>query len=186
VTPRFRRRVLIALGVVAGLNAAVYAAYTLPRAHGERRLAERKRLLAEELQRERAVAADRRYQADTIRMNAEDVRRFYTTTLTGRTASLVPVLSAIEGFAREGGMRPGSATYRAAAVKGLPLDRFEIEMPVSGTYRQLVALVQRLERSQYFLTLDEVSLRQGVGRGSAAELTLGLSAYFKSAGAPAP
>lgn len=188
MSPRLRRRLLIALAAVAGLNAVVYAAYTLPRMHGERRLVDRKRLLAEELQRERAVAADRRYQAETIRTNAEDVRRLYTATLSGRTGSLVPVLSAIEGFAREGGMRPGSATYSAEVVKGLPLDRFVIDMPVSGTYRQLVALVQRLERSRYFLTLDEVRLRQQLiqGRGNSAELSLVLSCYFKAAGAAAP
>ena len=185
MSPRLRRRLLIALAVVAGLNAAVYAAYTLPRTHSERRLAERKSTLAEELQRERAVAAERRYQSETIRTNAEDVRRLYTATLSGRSASLVPVLTAIEGFAREGGMRPGSASYTTEDVKGLPLDQFVIDMPVTGTYRQLVALVQRLERSQYFLTLDQVRLRKesAQGRGSSTELSLVMSCYFKAAGA---
>jgi hypothetical protein len=174
-----RRRLLIALAVVAGLNLAVFVAYTLPRTHGERRLAERRKAVEQELQRERAVAEDRRRQGETIRANAEDVRRFYAGSVSGRTGSLVPVLRAIESFARQGGMRPGAATYKAEEVKGLPLDRFVITMPVSGTYRQLVALVQRLERSQHFLTLDEVRLA-GEAQGRGAELSLTLSCYFKT------
>jgi hypothetical protein len=91
----------------------------------------------------------------------------------------VPVLRAIEGFARQGGMRPGSASYRQLEVKGLKLNQFVVTMPVDGTYRQLVALVQQLERSKYFVTLDEVRLSGGA-QGKGAELSLMLSCYFKA------
>jgi len=176
VSPRWRRRMLLALAIVAGLNAAVYAAYTLPRSMGERRVAERQKALRDEIQRERAVADRQRRHADTVRSNTEDVRKFYETAVGGRTASLVSVLRAIEGMAREGGMRPGPARYEAKAVEGAPLDRFLITMPVAGTYRQLVAFVQRLEQSPYFLTLDEVQFR-GEAKGG-ADLSIGLSCYF--------
>jgi hypothetical protein len=185
VTPRRRRRLLIALGVLVVLNGIVAAAYTVPRASGERRLAERKKELALELQRERAVAEKRYREVETIRANTADVQRFYASTVGDRSGNLVRVLSAVEGFAREGGMRPGGATYKEQDVKGLPLDRFVITMPVSGTYRQLVALVQRLERSQYFLTLDEIRL-SGDAQASKAELALTMSCYFKAASGGAP
>jgi Tfp pilus assembly protein PilO len=178
VSPRWRRRALLALAIGAGLNGVVYAAYTLPRALGERRLAERQRQLEAEIQRERLAAAEQRRQADTIRANTQDVRSFYETTVGGRAASLVPVLRSIEGLAREGGMRPGAASYKAQEVKGLPLDRFVITMPVAGTYRQLVSFVQRLEQSPYFLTLDEVRF-SGQAEGSRAELSIVLSCYFR-------
>jgi Tfp pilus assembly protein PilO len=84
-------------------------------------------------------------------------------------------------MAREGGMKPGSASYDAAEVKGAPLDRFVISMPVSGTYRQLVAFVQRLEQAPYFLTLDEVQLSGAAAQGGRAELRLQLSCYFRAA-----
>ena len=176
MSPRWRRRMLVALAVVAGLNVAVYAAFTLPRTLGEQRVAERQKALRDEIARERAVADRQRRHADTVRSNTEDVRRFYETAVGGRTASLVPVLRSIEGMAREGGMRPGAAGYDAEPVKGAPLDRFEITMPVSGTYRQLVAFVQRLEQSPYFLTLDEVQFR-GEAKGG-ADLAIVLSCYF--------
>jgi hypothetical protein len=179
VSPRWRRRLLILLAAGALLNAAVYAAYTLPRLLGERRVAERLKTLREEIARERAVADRQRRHADTVRSNTADVRTFYETSVAGRSSSLVPVLRAIEGMAREGGMRPGPAAYKAAEVKGVPLDRFVITMPVAGTYRQLVAFVQRLEQSPYFLTLDEVRF-SGEGKGG-AELAMELSCYFRKA-----
>ena len=179
MSPRWRRRATIALAAIAALNAVVFGAYTLPRTVRERRLAERQRQLQDELQRERLAVERQRQQARVIRENHQDVQRFYASTVSAREASLVPVLRAIEGMAREGGMRPGGATYRATDLKGLPLDRFVITMPVTGTYRQLAALVQRLERSPYFLTLDEVRFT-GPAQGSRAELALELSCYFRT------
>jgi len=179
MSPRWRRLALIALAVGATLNAAVYFAFTLPRTLGEQRLAERQKLLQDEIERLRLAVSYQRRQADTIRANTTDVQRFYATTVGGRAVSLVPVLRAIEGMAREGGMRPGAASYKAQDVKGLPLDRFVITMPVSGTYRQLVAFVQRLEQSQYFLTLDEVRF-SGQAEGDRAELAMVLSCYFRA------
>ena len=179
MSPRWRRRATLALAVLAALNAVVFAAYTLPRTLRERQLAERQRQLQDELQRERLAVDRQRRQAQVIRDNHQDVQRFYASTVAAREASLVPVLRAIEGMAREGGMRPGSAAYRPSEVKGLPLDRFVITMPVTGTYRQLVALVQRLERSPYFLTLDEVRFT-GPAQGNRAELSLELSCYFRT------
>ena len=181
MSPRWRRRALVVLAVGAGLNGVVYAAYTLPRTLSARRLAQRKQDLENEVQRERLAAERQHRQAETIRANTDDARRFYESTVGGRAASLVPVLRSIEGMAREGGMRPGAAGYRAQDVKGLPLDRFVITMPVAGTYRQLVSFVQRLEQSPYFLILDEVRF-SGEGTGSRAELSMVLSCYFRESG----
>jgi Tfp pilus assembly protein PilO len=182
MSPRFRRRAIVALAALAALNAAGFLAFTLPRTLRERRIAERQRQLEQELERERSAVERQRRQAEVIRTNHEDVKRFYATTVAGREASLVPVLTAIESMAREGGMRPGAASYKPSDVKGLPLDRFVITMPVTGTYRQLAALVQRMERTPYFLTLDEVRFT-GPAQGNRAELALVLSCYFRAEGA---
>jgi hypothetical protein len=172
---------MIALAAVAALNLVVYLAFTLPRGVRERRIAERQRQLEQELQRDRLAVQRQRQQAEIIRSNYRDVEQFYASTVTGREASLVPILRAVESMAREGGMRPGAASYKVSDVKGLPLDRFAITMPVTGTYRQLVALVQRLERAPHFLILDEVRFT-GPAQGNRAELALVLSCYFREEG----
>ncbi len=181
-----RQKVLVrALVVVAALNAVAYLAYTLPRTVQERRLADQKALLEDEVARQGRVLEGRRVYAETLHLNTEDSRRFHDSVITPRASSLVPVLRQIEGMAREGGLKPGAASYRVETVRGLNVDQFVITMPVTGTYRQLVNFIERLERSSYFLTLDQVSVRgegqDAVGEGGGeAHLAMVLSSYFRS------
>jgi hypothetical protein len=64
-------------------------------------------------------------------------------------------------------------------VNGLPLTRFRFTMPVTGSYAQLVAFLDRLERSSYFVTVDQVQF-SGTQGGEAPMLGLTLSTYFFS------
>lgn len=59
--------------------------------------------------------------------------------------------------------------------------RFHVSMPVSGAYGQVVALLDRLECSGHFLTVDEVPLceRRQDGAGS-ADPSLTFSAYSRA------
>jgi Tfp pilus assembly protein PilO len=173
-----RRRVVVgALLVVALLNLAVYAVYSLPRSMEERAIATRTAVLKQELVREQQVVAELRERAEAIQANREDTRRFYRDRVEERKASLVPILRHIETLATEQGLRVGDQRYARKDVKSTRLERFEITMPVTGTYRQLVELMGRLEASSYFLTLDEVKVRGGAESGK-AQLDLVLSCYF--------
>ena len=62
-------------------------------------------------------------------------------------------------------------------MKGLGLVRFAITMPMSGPYKQIVALLDRLERQSRFLIVDQIQLHVRTDTG--ADLTFALSAYFK-------
>jgi len=172
-----RRVVLRVLLVVGLLNLAVYGVYSLPRSIGERAVATRAAVLKQELVREQQAVAELRERAEAIQANKEDLRRFYRDRVEEREASLVPILRHIEALASEQGLRVGEQRYAQTEVKGARLERFEITMPVTGTYRQLVALMGRLEASSYFLTLDEVKVRGGA-EGGQAQLDLVLSCYF--------
>jgi Tfp pilus assembly protein PilO len=166
-----------ALVVVALLNLAVYGAYSLPRSMEERAIATRTAVLKQELARQERGLEELRERAEAIRANREDARRFYRERVEERRASLVPILRHIEALATEQGLRVGDQRYTRKDVKSTRLERFQITMPVAGTYRQLVELMGRLEASSYFLTLDEVKVRGGVESGK-AQLDLVLSCYF--------
>jgi Tfp pilus assembly protein PilO len=182
VSPRLRRRLLIVTAVVAGLNAVVYGAYTLPRSLQERYLATRRATLREEVERERQVVAGLQSQAEAARTNVQDVRRFYDTILGVRTESQVPVLREIESLARAGGLRPGAASYNTEPIKGGGLERFGITQPVDGTYRELISFIEHLEQSKRFYTLDQVKVA-GSGRDSnRVQLDLALTSYFRLPG----
>lgn len=177
MTARRRLVVIGALSVLALLNLAVYGVYSLPRSMEERAIATRTAVLRQELVREQQVVAELRERAEAIQANKQDVRRFYQDRVQEREESLVPILRHIEALATEQGLRVGEQKYTQKEVKGTPLERFEITMPVAGTYRQLVQLMGRFEESSYFLTLDEVKVRGGTDVGQ-AQLDLVLSCYF--------
>jgi hypothetical protein len=56
---------------------------------------------------------------------------------------------------------------------------FEVTMPVSGTYEQLGAFLQKLERSSHFLIVQGIALRTRASDGG-ADLDLKLQVYFRS------
>jgi Tfp pilus assembly protein PilO len=97
-----------------------------------------------------------------------------------RRGSEAAALHEVESLARELGLHPERRTYRHAEVKGLPLVRVEINMPISGSYTQLVSFLDRLERSSAFLTVDRVELRGKEGAEGEADLSVVLSAYFRA------
>lgn len=180
-----RRVVVGALSALALLNLAVYGVYSLPRSMEERAIATRRAVLKQELVREQRVVAELRERAEAIQANKQDVRRFYQDRVEEREASLVSILRHIEALATEQGLRVVDQKYTPKEVKGALVERFEITMPVLGTYRQLVALMGRLEASSYFLTLDEVKVRGGTDAGQ-AQLDLVLSCYFRKGAGERP
>jgi Tfp pilus assembly protein PilO len=174
-----RKKLLIALGALLALNLVGFLAFTLPRTLQQRNLDSRLRSAREEVQRERDRQASLKERFDLVVANTRDTTEFYQRRIGVRGSSLVPVLSEIEALARARGLQVGSQNFTYEPVKGAPLDRFKIDMPMRGTYRELVAFVEDLERSSQFITLDSINVR-GQQAGE-AELRMVLSCYFRSA-----
>jgi Tfp pilus assembly protein PilO len=177
VSPQGRRRAWIALGAVAALNAAVFFVYTVPKRLEERTLAARLTALRAQVEQERAAATRLRRRSRTLQANAEDTTRFYEEL--GARNELLKVLEELQRTPRELGLRVGPRSYEPNVVKGLPLTRYAITMPVTGNYRQLTAFLDRMERSGHFLTVDAVNLRKRAAGGE-ADLDVTMSAYVRS------
>jgi Tfp pilus assembly protein PilO len=178
VKPFWRRRLLVPFLVLAGLNAAVFLAYTLPRRLQEKNISQRAVVLREEVERERRAVAGLRRRAETLESNNRDLARFYREVVGGRRIGLLPVLEELEGLAGKFGLQSPRRAYAPKEVTGVAgLSRFTITMPVTGTYRQLGAFLGALEQSPHFLTVDQVKLRQK--EGSMADLAIVVSAYFR-------
>jgi Tfp pilus assembly protein PilO len=177
VSPRSRRRSWIALGGLAALNAIVFAAYTFPKRLEERSVNERIVSLKAEVERERMVVGRLRRRAETLQANAADVKRFYDGL--GTRSLLLSVLEELQRTSTQLGLKVGRRSYEPNQVKGLPLTRYAITMPVTGSYRQLTAFLDRMEGSSHFLTVDQVNLRKRVAAGE-ADLDVAMSAYVRS------
>lgn len=177
-----RRRVFWAAALLGVANLAAYLAYTLPRSLQKRNVATRLTQLEGELTEERARFAEIKTRAETIAANRKESRAFLEGQLAGPGASLVPLLAEVESLARKHGLKVGTQEFARDTVKGLPLEKFGITMPVTGTYDQVAGLVQELEHSSYFLTLDEIGAHGQGGEQGSVDLRLLFSAYFRATG----
>lgn len=174
-----RKRLIVVLAAIVAANLLAYVAFTLPRSLRQRNLDGRLQSARQEVQGEREKLKELKGRFALVATNRKDATEFYRTHAGPRGGSLVPVLKEVEGLARQHGLTVGSQSFEMDPVKGAPLDRFRVRMPVRGTYDELVTFVNALERSQRFITLDEITVH-GQQAGE-AELNMVLSCYFNSA-----
>lgn len=172
----FWRRWLMwpALGLLA-LNLATFSAYTLPRRLQERTMAERAQTLREEVERERRVNDGLRLQAQAVGANVRDMQRFLKQVVASREGLSV-ILEELERTAEEQGLRPERRDYQREELDRLPLVRFEVTFPVSGSYTQLMGFLDALERSPRFVIVDKIKYQDR--EGGAPDMNVILSAYF--------
>jgi len=179
VRRRWRDRLRTPLFVLAALNVGVYLAYTMPRSLRERSAAARASVLRGELERDRRVAAALRDRADAMKTNRTDTDRFYARL--GPKGTLAQVRAEITTLARELGLKVGGFSYSADGVKGGPgVAQLQTRMNVSGTYHELAAFLDRLERSSYFVTVDQIQIGKRE-QGGEATLDISLSAFYRVA-----
>ena len=166
------------VAALAVLNLALLVVWTIPRFIQQRSLASRAQTLDRELARERARVGEQRARVALLEANARDEKRFLEQVVPRRRSALVPLLYDLSTMAREHGLTPKTASYNRTPMKGAPLTEFNITMPVTGTYQQLVGFLQTVERSKHFVTIDSVSISQSGGAGAPASLSVAFTTYF--------
>jgi Tfp pilus assembly protein PilO len=185
LTSALRKRVFVAAALLTALNVGLYFAYTLPRSLRKRNVAERVQQLDGDLAADRQRVTELRTRAETILANQKESRTFLEERLGLPDATLGPMLDEVEGMIRQQGLKLGQQSFDRETIKGLPLVRFGITMPVNGTYDQVAGLIQQLEHSSSFLTLDQIGAqKQGDEGVDTVDLNLVFSAYFRAGGKP--
>src|SRR5262249_22345151 len=144
IRPAWRRRLLPPVLALLGLNVAVFAAYTLPRTLQVRRATSRTAQARADVEEARKEVAELRGRADALKANAEDAERFYKDV--DARADLLPVLEDVERLAREPGLKPGGRSFASGDVADPRLVRIRVNLPLVGSYEQLVAFLQRVEK----------------------------------------
>lgn len=177
--PFWRRRLLPAFLVLAGVNLVVLAAWTGPQYWKQRNAASRAEARRAEVERERRTAAALRERAAAIRANAADLERFYRSLAGAEKGDLLPTLEAIEELARAPGLTPGRRAFQREDVEKARVERVAVTLPLSGSYDQLVGFLREVEASPRFLTVDRVAMR--ADRDGGAALQVELSTYLRRA-----
>ena len=179
--PFWRRRLLPLLLAVAGLNLALFLAFTLPRSWRLQGVTSRVGSLKEEVARERVLTRALKVRVETAANNARDVERFYRDLVQSREESLLPTLEDIEAMAHQPGLVAGRRGYTRDEVKDAPITRVAIRLPLEGSYEQLVKFLANVERGKRFLTVDRIAISQNQTEGGSAKLQVELSAFFRDA-----
>jgi Tfp pilus assembly protein PilO len=173
-----RLGLLITLGGLVLLNGVVYGTFTLPRTLQRRNLDQRLKAAQAEVERERQRMDALRAHFDLINANNRDTTEFFNRRIGRRDATMVPLLRDIEALARARGLKVASQGYGVEQIKGMDVERFEVKMPLRGSYREVLAFVEELERSSRFVTLDQITAH--VQPEGEIEVQLVLSCYFRS------
>jgi Tfp pilus assembly protein PilO len=174
---RSRRRLalLVVAAAFAALNLVTFAAFTWRKLTEVRRAEARATEVEERLRASEGALAVARKQSETIRANERDIAAFKARYLKDLASDLLDAQREIDALARASGISAPTTSYTLSRVKGTDLVRCAVGLPVEGSYRNLIGLIERVESSPRFLTLADLALSSGESK---AQLKLEVSAYF--------
>jgi Tfp pilus assembly protein PilO len=158
-------------------NAGAFAVYKLGYAGRigslQERLDEQKRQLQElsELQRNTRTMLAR------VRTNEQQVEQLYAERLSTRSQRLTAITAEVKELARKSGLVPRAISYPEEDIEEFGLVKRSFDFAVEGTYAELRQLINLLEVSRSFLSLDEVRLT-GNTEGPELRIDLSLSTLF--------
>jgi hypothetical protein len=107
--------------------------------------------------------------------NSVEIRKLYADTFATRKERLTEITTEVKTLARKAGLEPKDLTYPEQKIQRYGLIKRSFVFPVEGSYLELRKLINLLELSNSFLTLEEVTLSEGTaghpgrpGRGGMA------------------
>ena len=125
----------------------------------------------EELEALQDVVDRQREIVARVRANSEQVEAFYGSRLATSQERLTAILREVRRLATSAGLKPSSLSYPEDELAEFGLEERGVSFGVEGSYVELRRLINLLELSESFLTLEEVTLS---GRGDAANLRINL------------
>ncbi len=165
------------------LNLAAWGVYQLGYAGNLQSLEAELKAQSHELASLKARQAD----ADSLLRRADENRRrvaaLYEDRFSTRRRRLTEVTAEVIDLARRAGMTPNTLSYPEQEIQDYGLIKRSFIFSVTGTYQELRKLIDLIELSDSFLTLEDATLSQDP-KGSELRISLRLSTLFAKEGAP--
>lgn len=114
---------------------------------------------------------------ERVRANRAMLESFYSDRLATESERLTRIIAEVKELAQRSGLVPLQISYPDQPIEGFGLRRRGFVFGVEGTYNDLRELLNLLELSQSFLTLEEVALVESA-RGGQLRISLRLSTLF--------
>ncbi|HVT57348.1 MAG TPA: hypothetical protein VHR45_03025 [Thermoanaerobaculia bacterium] len=104
----------------------------------------------------------------TAQLNRERIHTLYAESFSTRRRRLIEATAEVKTLAAKAGLLPRSLSYPEQQIQQYGLIKHSFVFSVEGSYLELRKLINLLELSESFLTLESVSLSESGGRGGKA------------------
>ena len=173
------RRVNTVLGALAIGNLLLFLIFTDPMYQlREVRVAEWDALGHRIEQRRRSVDRMER-QCKRLEQQQKNLVHFHDDILSDKVTKLTAIQREIRDLATQFEINPENISYSPEYVKDQELVNFEISFPLRGSYENLRQFIDRVERSQNFLIIDDISLTDAREGGVVLSLNIRLRTFFQ-------
>ncbi|MEM9290246.1 MAG: hypothetical protein AAGD01_01035 [Acidobacteriota bacterium] len=137
---------------------------------------------AAELENE-AMALEGRLQR--AQLNRDRVQELYSQRLSTQERRLTEMIAELRTLAAQAGLKPKQVSYPRQSLEEYDLVQMAFVFNVEGTYAELRQLINALQLTDSFLTLEEIGLSQSGGRSANGQLSISLriSTLFADANA---
>lgn len=113
----------------------------------------------------------------------EEVERLYREGFSTERRRLTTIIDEVKRLASRAGLVPDAITYPEEQIQDFGLVRKSFVFSVEGSYVDLRKLINFLELSESFLTLEEIGLSEADARRGRLRINLRLSTHFVAEGA---
>lgn len=111
---------------------------------------------------------------DRIEDNQRRIAELYESGFSTEQQRMTEVLREVKRLAGEANLEPQATSYPEETLEDYGLSKRSFVFSVVGTYFDLRKLINSLELSDYFLTLEDVALSESGGRGAGTRLRINL------------
>ena len=170
---------LIVAVVLILLNVAALLFLTLPKINSEQINQERVALIEKKNADLQGKLTSREEALEKLEANRNSLEEFYVDTLGTKSDRMTEILAEREKIATKFGVIPVRVRYASANVRNMPLERFTMSFPLSGTYESLRFFIDTLEHSENFYLIEDVELESSSGGPEDLSMRITVSTMFQ-------
>ena len=180
---REKRLLLIVLGVLLVANTIFFFTYRVQYENRLRALDDQRDTVKAELEAAKRSRLAAEQQLAGYHKVEKDIRQIYDEEWSTQQERLTPFIAEVMREASASQLVPRSYAFTGSQTKGAAktqsANAFEVSIafPVEGTYQQVRTLINRLETSDQFIIIDQITL--GSDNGDKLNMTIRVKTLFR-------
>jgi hypothetical protein len=184
---REKRLLLIILGVLLAANMIFFFTYRVQYENRLRSLDDQRDTVKGELEAATHARVAAEQQLAAYHKVEKDIRQIYDDEWSTQTERLTPFIGEVMRLATASQLVPRSYSFGGNQTKGVAKTQsanaveVSIGFPVEGTYQQIRILLNRLETSDQFIIIDQITL--GSENGDKLNMTIRVKTLFRGTAA---